>query len=111
MNFIVLPLSAVGPRTGPISWAVFLNGVIGHALLVGLPISLPARRAAKRELSAQGAHDKNFLTNSSTMFCREFCWKADLRPSAQSCVRVYLPMQVEMGSTRTVSIAFLVLLR
>src|SRR5437870_2015665 len=32
MNYVVLPLSAIGPRT-PIPWAVFLNGVIGHALL------------------------------------------------------------------------------
>jgi len=47
MNFVVLPLSAVGPRTGPIPWAVFLNGVIGHALLVGLPIALLAGRSAR----------------------------------------------------------------
>jgi len=47
MNFVVLPLSAVPPRTGPIPWAVFLNGVIGHALLVGLPIAFLARRSAK----------------------------------------------------------------
>ena len=48
MTFVVVPLSAVGPRTGPIPWAVFLNGVIGHALLVGLPIALVARRSANR---------------------------------------------------------------
>ncbi|SRR6266516_630225 len=47
MNFVVLPVSAVGPRTAPIPWAVFLNGVIGHALLVGLPIALLAQRSAK----------------------------------------------------------------
>jgi uncharacterized membrane protein YagU involved in acid resistance len=47
MNFVVLPLSAVAPRTGPIPWAVFLNGVAGHALIVGLPIALFARRSAK----------------------------------------------------------------
>jgi len=47
MNFVVLPLSAVAPRTGAIPWAVFLNGVAGHALLVGLPIALLARRSAK----------------------------------------------------------------
>jgi hypothetical protein len=44
MNFLVLPLSAVAPS--PFSLAMFLNGVIGHALFVGLPISLNARRAA-----------------------------------------------------------------
>ena len=47
MTYVVLPLSAVPPRTGPIPWAVFLNGVIGHALLVGLPIALVARRSAR----------------------------------------------------------------
>ena len=52
MNYIVLPLSAIGPRTAPIPWAVFLNGVIGHALLVGLPVALIARRAAKKSARA-----------------------------------------------------------
>jgi len=37
-------LSAVAPS--PFSPAMFLNGVIGHALFVGLPIALNARRAA-----------------------------------------------------------------
>jgi hypothetical protein len=43
MNYVVLPLSAVA--AGPLQPALFVNGVIGHALLVGLPISLLARRA------------------------------------------------------------------
>ncbi len=47
MTYIVVPLSAVPPRTGPIPWPVFLNGIIGHALLVGLPVALLARRSAK----------------------------------------------------------------
>jgi uncharacterized membrane protein YagU involved in acid resistance len=47
MTYVVLPLSAVTPRIGPIPWEVFLNGVIGHALLVGLPIALAARRSAR----------------------------------------------------------------
>ena len=47
MTFIVVPLSAIGPRTTPIPWAVFLNGIIGHALLVGWPLALVARRSAK----------------------------------------------------------------
>jgi uncharacterized membrane protein YagU involved in acid resistance len=42
MNYLVLPLSAVAPATFHLS--LFLNGVIGHALFVGLPISLFARR-------------------------------------------------------------------
>ena len=48
MTFVVVPLSRVPPRTGPIPWPSFLNGVIGHALLVGLPIALCARRSARR---------------------------------------------------------------
>lgn len=47
MSYIVVPLSAIGPRTTPTPWPVLLNGVIGHALLVGLPIALVARRSAR----------------------------------------------------------------
>jgi len=43
MNYLVLPLSAVAAST--LNLGLFLNGVIGHALFVGLPISLFARRA------------------------------------------------------------------
>jgi uncharacterized membrane protein YagU involved in acid resistance len=42
MNYLVLPLSAVAATT--LHPGLFLNGVIGHALFVGLPISLAARR-------------------------------------------------------------------
>jgi len=44
MNYLVLPLSAVAHS--PFSPGLFLNGVIGHAIFVGLPIALYARRAA-----------------------------------------------------------------
>jgi hypothetical protein len=37
MNLVILPHSAVAP--GPIGAAALLNGVIGHALFVGLPIA------------------------------------------------------------------------
>jgi uncharacterized membrane protein YagU involved in acid resistance len=43
MNYLVLPLSAVAASTFRLG--LFANGVIGHALFVGLPISLFARRA------------------------------------------------------------------
>jgi len=43
MNYFVLPLSAVAASTFQLG--LFLNGVIGHSLFVGLPISLFARRA------------------------------------------------------------------
>ncbi len=42
MNYLVLPLSAVGPS--PFRWGLFLNGVIGHALFVGVPIAWFARK-------------------------------------------------------------------
>jgi hypothetical protein len=45
MNWVVIPLSAA-PQ-GRFSLAPFLNGVIGHALLVGLPVALFAQRSAK----------------------------------------------------------------
>ena len=46
MNYLVLPLSAVAKS--PLSWGLFLNGVIGHALFVGLPIALLAGRSRRR---------------------------------------------------------------
>ena len=45
MNYLILPLSAVAHS--PFSLGLFLNGVIGHAMFVGLPIALYARKAAK----------------------------------------------------------------
>ena len=46
MNYVVLPLSNVYPRphfaTGP-----FLNGIIGHILLIGIPVALIARRCVE----------------------------------------------------------------
>jgi hypothetical protein len=45
MNYLVLPLSAVAHS--PFSVGLFLNGVIGHAVFVGLPIGLYARRTAR----------------------------------------------------------------
>jgi len=47
MTYIVVPHSAYGPRANPIPLAVSLNGVIGHALLIGLPVALIAMRSAK----------------------------------------------------------------
>ncbi len=42
MNYLVLPLSAVAASTFHVG--LFVNGVIGHAVFVGVPISLFARR-------------------------------------------------------------------
>ncbi len=42
MNYIVIPLSRIPPS--PFALPLFLNGVIGHALFVGLPIAYVAHR-------------------------------------------------------------------
>ena len=54
MQYIVLPNSALGPRTRPFTWVVHVNGYLGHALLVGLPIALIARWSAKRQHTKAG---------------------------------------------------------
>jgi uncharacterized membrane protein YagU involved in acid resistance len=41
MNYVVIPLSAV--NRSPFSLPMFLNGVFGHMLLVGLPCALIVR--------------------------------------------------------------------
>jgi hypothetical protein len=46
MNYVVIPLSAV-PRAAAFNVAWFVCSVIAHALLVGLPVALLARRSAK----------------------------------------------------------------
>ncbi len=47
MQHVVVALSAIGRRP-PSPWPSFLNGVIGHALLIGLPFALIARWSAKK---------------------------------------------------------------
>jgi len=42
MQFVVIPLSAIGPR--PVNLGVFVINAIEHMFLVGLPISLSVRR-------------------------------------------------------------------
>jgi len=47
MKFIILPLSAIGQR-GPIPrLSILITELIGHAVLVGLPVALLARRSAR----------------------------------------------------------------
>ncbi len=46
MNYVVIPLSAIGSRPSP-PLSVFLPAFIAHAFLVGLPVALLARRSAK----------------------------------------------------------------
>jgi hypothetical protein len=46
MTFIVLPNSSV--TVSPLSLGLFLHGIIGHALFVGLPIALYATRPGRQ---------------------------------------------------------------
>jgi uncharacterized membrane protein YagU involved in acid resistance len=47
MNYIVLPHTAVAPS--PFSLPMFLNGVIGHAVFVGLTLAWFAHRSVKNQ--------------------------------------------------------------
>jgi len=48
MSWVVVPASlAAQLRVALPPWPVLLNGIVGHALLVGLPSALVARRAAR----------------------------------------------------------------
>ena len=47
MHFVVIPLSLV-PKRGAATWVGFLNQLFAHTVLVGLPIALAARRAARK---------------------------------------------------------------
>ena len=46
MNFVVLPLTRLPPRTHHLAPAVLVNGVLALMLFMGLPIALIARRFA-----------------------------------------------------------------
>ena len=48
MQFVVIPLSAIGWRSTPFDLGAFLNSVIGHALLVGPPVAMIASWSARR---------------------------------------------------------------
>ena len=48
MNYLVVPLSAIRRSPGPIKLPIFLTEIIGHAVLVGLPLALLARRSARK---------------------------------------------------------------
>jgi uncharacterized membrane protein YagU involved in acid resistance len=50
MDHVVVPLSRVArpAHPAPFSWAVWTNSVVGHAVLIGLPIALWAARSARK---------------------------------------------------------------
>lgn len=47
MKFIVIPLSAIGQRGSVPRLPILITELIGHAVLVGLPVALLARRSAR----------------------------------------------------------------
>ena len=47
MKFVVLPLSAIGQRGTVPRLPILITELIGHALLVGLPVALLAQRSAR----------------------------------------------------------------
>lgn len=51
MQNVVIPLSAIGPRTTIEPFGSVLNSFIGHAVLVGLPVALIAAWSARRNMS------------------------------------------------------------
>ena len=53
MKFVVIPLSAIGQR-GPLPrLPILLTELIGHAVLVGLPVALLAQRSARGDRFSQ----------------------------------------------------------
>jgi uncharacterized membrane protein YagU involved in acid resistance len=48
MNFVVLPLSAIGRVGWKLSWQHMLAGPVGHLVFVGLPIALAVRHFSAR---------------------------------------------------------------
>lgn len=54
MNYLVLPRTAV-PKSA-FSLPLFLNGILGHAIFVGLPIAWFAHRSANKNVEASNAY-------------------------------------------------------
>ena len=55
MQYVVIPLSAIGVRPGSEPLGSLLNSIIGHALLVGLPVALIASWSVKKNSRAATA--------------------------------------------------------
>ena len=55
MRYVVMPLSAIGQSGRLPRFPILLTEIVGHALLVGLPIALLTRRSAKGMKSTQPA--------------------------------------------------------
>ncbi len=62
MNYVVLPLSATSSIR--FSLGSLLGGLVGHALLVGLPVALIARRSARNNLPATSYSPQDLTQHS-----------------------------------------------
>ena len=51
MQWVVIPLSAIGTRSPLVFNVPLINSIVGHALLVGLPVALIATWSAKKSRS------------------------------------------------------------
>jgi hypothetical protein len=47
MNYVVVPLSRIGPRPTPPT-PIWVTGVLVHMFLIGVPIAVAASRAVRR---------------------------------------------------------------
>lgn len=56
MQYVVIPLSAIG-GPGPVRLWPFVNSVVGHAFLVGLPVALIASWSAGRMRDGRAGPD------------------------------------------------------
>ena len=89
MNLLVLPLTAVAP--GSIMTVALVDGVIGHALFVGLPSAFFAKKVpvAQQALPVETLHDdwSTFQNRSRKMRFREKIWGRPLKNRAHSLLR------------------------
>lgn len=56
MSYVVVPLSRAPTSGGPTPLPVWINGVVGHAVLIGLPIALWAARSARRGVQSAAVY-------------------------------------------------------
>jgi hypothetical protein len=60
MKYLVTPLSAIGARGTLPRLPILITELIGHALLVGLPVALVARRSAKANNDSSNSSPTTF---------------------------------------------------
>jgi len=60
MNYVVIPLSKIGPRPFP-PMSVFISGVLVHMFVIGLPIALGARRYGRESGGALMEFDRRAI--------------------------------------------------